>query len=160
MSTGGEVLVAVVIAVGLVGIIVPILPGTILVLGAIGFWCFAVGGPAAWAVGAAAVLAIGAAQLLKYLVPGRQLRSGGVPQTTLLVGAVLGIVGFFVVPVVGLVLGFVAGVYLAELWRARDLRVAASATWLAVKAAGVSIAIELAGGLLAAWAWLAGVVAT
>jgi uncharacterized protein len=32
-------------------------------------------------------------------------------------GALLGIVGFFVVPVVGLVIGFVASIYVAEFSR-------------------------------------------
>ena len=38
MSTGGIVLVALAIAVGLVGIVVPLLPGTLLVFGAIAVW--------------------------------------------------------------------------------------------------------------------------
>jgi uncharacterized protein YqgC (DUF456 family) len=38
VSTGGLVVVAVAIAVGLVGILVPLLPGTLLVLGAIAVW--------------------------------------------------------------------------------------------------------------------------
>ena len=37
-------------------------------------------------------------------------------------GAVLGVIGFFVIPVVGLVVGFVLGVYLAELVHRRDQR--------------------------------------
>ena len=38
MSTGGIVLVALAIAIGLAGIIVPILPGGLLVFGAIAVW--------------------------------------------------------------------------------------------------------------------------
>ena len=38
MSTGGIILVAFAIAVGLVGIVVPLLPGTLLVFGAIAVW--------------------------------------------------------------------------------------------------------------------------
>ena len=45
------------------------------------------------------------------------LRSKGVPSSSLVVGGVLGVVGFFVVPVIGLPLGFVLGIYLAELQR-------------------------------------------
>ena len=39
--TGLEVLVALVIAVGLVGVIVPVLPGSLLVLGAVLVWLLA-----------------------------------------------------------------------------------------------------------------------
>ena len=55
--------------------------------------------------------------VVKYVVPGRRLKAAGVPTSTLLLGAALGVVGFFVIPVVGLLVGFVLGVYLAELRR-------------------------------------------
>ncbi|PRC42449.1 DUF456 domain-containing protein, partial [Mycobacterium sp. ITM-2017-0098] len=48
MSTAGIVLVALAIAVGLVGIIVPVLPGGILVLGAIGVWAYIENTIVAW----------------------------------------------------------------------------------------------------------------
>ena len=54
---------------------------------------------------------------MKYVVPGRRLKENGIPNSTLLLGGVLGVVGFFVIPVVGLLVGFVLGVYLAELNR-------------------------------------------
>ncbi len=67
-------------------------------------------------------------------------------------------VGFFVIPVVGLFLGFVVGVYGAE-----EERLGPQAAWpstkLAVRAVGLSILIELAGALLAAATWLAAVLA-
>ena len=40
MSAGGIILVALAIAVGLAGIVVPVLPGGLLVIGAIGVWAF------------------------------------------------------------------------------------------------------------------------
>nr|WP_284290737.1 DUF456 family protein [Angustibacter aerolatus] len=52
--------------------------------------------------------------MVKYVLPGRRLKDAGVPWWTTLAGVALGVVGFFVVPVVGLLLGFVLGVYLAE----------------------------------------------
>ena len=71
----------------------------------------------------------------------------------------LGIVGFFVIPVVGLLIGFVLGVYLAEL-----RRVGSAAAWPAtvhaLKAVGLSIVIELVASLLAATTWALGVVLT
>ncbi|NHC25120.1 DUF456 domain-containing protein [Nocardioides sp. IC4_145] len=154
-----EVIVAVAIAIGIVGVLVPVLPGTLLVLAAVLVWTVDVGGSTAWIVFAVAtaVLALGA--VVKYAVPGRRLQDAGIPSSTLVVGGVLGFVGFFVVPVVGLLLGFVLGVYLAE-----QRRVGAGAAWPstvhALKAAGLSILIELLAALLAAATWAVGVVVT
>jgi hypothetical protein len=67
------------------------------------------------------------------------------------------VIWFFVVPVVGLVVGFVAGVYASELQRVGTQR-AWGTTKHALRAAGLSVLIELAAGLLAAVTWLAGAV--
>jgi uncharacterized protein YqgC (DUF456 family) len=75
------------------------------------------------------------------------------------IGAVLGVVGFFVIPVFGLVIGFVGGVYLAEFLRCRDQRRAWASTVHAVKGVALSIGVELAGGLVAAVIWVVGVFA-
>ena len=72
----------------------------------------------------------------------------------------LGIVGFFVVPVLGLVLGFVLGVYLAELAKRRDQRLAWASTVHAIKGVALSVGVELAGALLATVVWVAGVLLT
>jgi uncharacterized protein len=154
-----EVLCALVIAVGLVGIVVPVLPGSILVLGAVLLWAWDTGGATAWSLFAVAALLLVAGSVVKYLVPQRRLRTVGVPTSTQLAGAVLGVVGFFVVPVVGLFLGFVLGVYLAEL-----RRIGHPAAWPstvhALKAVGLSILIELVAALAATLVWVGGVVAT
>jgi len=154
-----EVLVAVVIAVGLVGILVPVLPGSVLVLAGILVWAIEVGGGTAGAVFAIATALLVAGSVAKYLVPGRRLKTAGIPASTQWIGAAFGIVGFFVIPVVGLFVGFVLGVYVAE-----RRRVGAAAAWpstkAALRAAGLSILIELAAGVLAALVWVGGVVAT
>ena len=89
----------------------------------------------------------------------RRLQATGVPRSTLFFGAALGIVGFFVVPVIGLVLGFVLGVYLAERHRLSHGE-AWPATVAALKAVGLGILIELGFSVLAAVAWVVGVVVT
>ena len=157
--SGVELLVALAIAVGLVGILVPILPGSILIVGALLAWAWYVGGATAWAVFAVATVILVAGAVVKYLVPNRRLKEVGVPASTQWVGAAVGIVGFFVVPVVGLFIGFVLGVYLAE-YR----RVGGAAAWPstkhALRAVGLSILIELVAGLAATAVWLTGVVVT
>ncbi len=154
-----EALVGLAVLVGLVGIVVPVLPGSVLILGAVLVWSIEDGSATAWAVFAIVTTFLVVGGVVKYAVPGRRLKSTGVPQRTLLLGGALGVVGFFVVPVVGLFLGFVLGVYLAELQR-----VGHDAAWPstkhALKAAGVSVLIELAAGTLAAMTWFAGAVVT
>ena len=160
MSTGGIVLVALVIAVGLVGIVVPLLPGTLLVFGAIAVWAVVENNVTAWVTLGAVAALLAASTLIKYLWPMRRMRAADVSTWSLVAGAVLGIVGFFVIPVVGLVIGFVLGVYLAELANRRDQRLAWTSTKHAVKGVALSVGVELAGALLATVAWVAGVYLT
>jgi uncharacterized protein YqgC (DUF456 family) len=156
--TATTLVAAVLVVLGLAGILVPVLPGLLLVLGGIGVWAFARHDTAGWVVlGLAAVIVV-AGSLAKYLWPGRRLRESGVPWVTLAVGGALGVVGFFVIPVVGLVLGFVLGVYLAE-WQRLGVREQAwPSTRRALAAVGWSILIELATGLLAAAVWVTGLI--
>ncbi|AKS31727.1 DUF456 domain-containing protein [Mycolicibacterium goodii] len=160
MSTAGIALVALAIAVGLIGIVVPVLPGGLLVFGAIAVWAIIERTAAAWVVlGVAAALFL-AAEVIKYLWPVRRMRAAEVSTMSLVAGGVLGIVGFFVIPVVGLVLGFVAGVYLAELGARREHRRAWASTVHALKGVALSMGVELTGALLATIAWVVGVVVT
>lgn len=159
MTTTGLILVAVAIAVGLVGILVPLLPGTLLVWGAIAVWSFMERTTSGWVVLAVVTAILGAALLIKYLLPAKRMRAADVGGATLAIGAVFGVIGFFVIPVAGLPLGFVLGVYVAELVHRRDGRRAWAATVHAVKGVVLSVGVELAGGLLATAVWVAGVLA-
>ncbi|WP_460716374.1 DUF456 domain-containing protein [Nocardioides dilutus] len=156
--TGLELLVALAIAVGMAGILVPILPGSVLILAGILVWAVDVGGATAWVVFAVAAAILVAGGVVKYLVPNRRLRTAGVPSSTQWVGAAVGIVGFFVLPVVGLFVGFVLGVYAAE--RRRVGSQAWPSTKAALRAVGLSIVIELVAGLAATFVWVGGVLAT
>ena len=157
--SGVEIVVAAVIAVGLVGVLVPVLPGSLLVAAAILVWATELGGTTAWIVLAVALALLLLGTVVKYLVPGRRLQRAGVANSTLLAGAALGVVGFFVVPVVGLPLGFVLGIYVAQ-WRRLGHERAWPATVHAVEAVGLGILIELAFAILAAATWAIGVVVT
>lgn len=163
MSTGGVVLIGIVIAVGLIGIVVPLLPGILLVYAAILVWAVlesSAHSVTPWVTLGVVTVLIGATTLIKYMWPMKRMRAADVGTLTLLAGAVLGIVGFFVIPVVGLVIGFVLGVYLAELANRRDQRVAWASTKHALKGVALSVGVELAGALLATAAWLFGVYLT
>jgi uncharacterized protein YqgC (DUF456 family) len=155
----GDALVALVILAAAVGTVVPVMPGGLLALGAIAVWAAVERDAVGWLVLAAATLIVGAGQVVKYVWPGRRLAASGVPPVSIVIGGLLGIVGFFLVPVVGLPLGFVVGVLGAELARSRALAPAWASTVEALKASGLSILVELASVLLAGSAWAAGVLA-
>jgi uncharacterized protein YqgC (DUF456 family) len=144
---------------GLVGVVVPVLPALPLVWGGVLVWALGRQDAAGWATVAVATVIAVVGLVVKYLLPGRRLRASGVPTSSMLAGGVLGVVGFFVVPVVGLVLGFVLGVYLSELHRV-GAGPAWPATKAAVKAVGLSVLIELAAAVLAASVWAVGAAVT
>ncbi|MEZ0163778.1 DUF456 domain-containing protein [Kineococcus sp. LSe6-4] len=159
MGDAGLVVVALAMAVGLVGIVVPVLPGTVLVGLAALAWALGQGG-AAWVWFAGIVVLLAAGQVAMYLLPGRRMTRAGIGKRTLLLGAVLGVVGFFVVPVLGLPLGFVLGVFLGELLAAHGVPDRARRAWrstvVAVKNVGLSVALEGAAALLATTVWVVG----
>jgi uncharacterized protein len=159
MSTVGIVLVALAIAIGLIGVVVPLLPGTLLVFGAIAVWALFERTTTAWVTLGIVAAVLAVTLLIKYLWPMRRMRSADVSTLSLAAGGVLGIIGFFVIPVLGLPLGFVLGVYLAELAHRRSQRLAWASTVHAVKGVALSVGVEMLGGLLATVVWVVAVVA-
>lgn len=153
-------LVALAIAVGIVGIVIPLLPGTLLVFGAIAVWAVIENNPTGWVTLGAATVLLGAAMLIKYTWPMRRMREADVRTWSLVAGGVLGVIGFFVIPVLGLPIGFVLGIYLAELAHRHDQRVAWTSTKHALKGVALSVGVELAGALLATVVWATGVYLT
>src|ERR1700745_2722985 len=112
MSIAGTVLVALAIATGLVGVVVPVLPGTLLVWAAIAVWAVVENTVASWVTLATVTVVLAGTTAVKYAWAMRRMRRADVVTSTLVGGAVIGIVGFFVIPVIGLVIGFVGGIYL------------------------------------------------
>ena len=159
MSDVGLVLVGLAIVVGIVGVVVPVLPGGLLVWAAVAVWAVSVNDALGWSILAVATVAVGSTQVLKYTVPVRRLRDSDVPRESIVVGVIAAIVGFFVIPVVGLFGGFPLGIYLWEWRRLQSGRLAWASTRAAIRNIGLSILIELAGTLVAAGAWLAAVLA-
>ena len=159
MSTLGIVLVAVAIAVGLAGIVVPILPGGLLVFGAIVVWALVERTTVAWVTLAITAALFVTAEVIKYSWPVKRMRAADVRTSILLIGAVCGIIGFFVIPVIGLLIGFVLGVFVAELITRRDAGRAWASTVHALKGVALSVGVELTGALLAAATWAVAVLA-
>jgi uncharacterized protein YqgC (DUF456 family) len=151
--------VAVGILAGLIGTVVVVLPGILIVWGSLLVWSLLADNPYRWVVLVVATALLGASIVLKYLIPGRRLSESGVPGWTLLVAGVAGIVGFFVIPVVGFFLGFVLGLLASETVRLKQMSAAWPATKNALVAVGISVAVELFAGLLMTATWLVAVLA-
>lgn len=160
MPAVDEFVIGAVILVGVVGAAIQIYPGSLIVAAAVAFWGVMAGGTVGWTVAIVAVVAVLVAGVVKYAVAGGHLKRAGVPGRTMLAGGVLGIVGMFVIPVIGLPLGFIAGVYLAEYARLRQRTRAWEASKSALRATGLTILIELAGVAVAVGAWVVGLLLT
>jgi uncharacterized protein YqgC (DUF456 family) len=145
--------VGVAILVGLVGIVLPALPGSAVIAAAVLVWAIDTGGWA-WAVLAAVVALLAAGWTASYLIPGRTVAASGVPRSTFVVAGLAGLVGFFVLPVLGLLVFFPAGLYLMEYRRLRDANAAWASAWLAIRMTALGMLIELGLALLAAATWL------
>jgi uncharacterized protein YqgC (DUF456 family) len=143
--------------VGLVGIVVPVLPGLLLVWLATALWAFEHPNRWAWVVFGLCGVVYAVGVIAQYLVPGRRLKDAGVRTSTLFFAVVLAIVLFFVIPIVGAPIGFVLGVFLVELTRYRERSAAWRATVSALTAVAMSIGIELAAGFVIVLVWLVGV---
>ncbi len=157
--TWTDLAVGIAIVVGIVGIIVPILPGTLVILGAILAWSLETQTATGWIVFSVATTFLVIGSIVKYTVPRTRLKDAGVPGSTMALAAAASVIGFFVIPYVGLFIGFVGGIYLAEL-----RRLGGTAAWPstkhALRAVGFSILIELTAAVLATVTWSIGVVAT
>jgi len=157
VDVGNLVLIGLAMAVGLVGVVIPVIPGLLLVAVAGLGWAILAEGAGPWVVFGfmAVVLAVGT--VAKYVLPSRTLRQAGAPASTLVLGALGGIVGFFVIPVIGLLVGAVAGIYLGELRRLTSSRAAGRSTLATLRAIGIGLLIELLAGVIAVAIWFVSV---
>jgi uncharacterized protein len=154
-------LVALAMAVGVVGTVVPLVPGLALVWGAALAYGllegFGTTGTAAFTLITA--LAVAGA-LAGWVVPTRVAGAAGAARSSILLGAVAAVVGFFAIPVVGLVVGGVAGVYAGELQRTGSGAAAWRATRATLAGFGLAALVQLGIGLAMAATWAAWVLAT
>jgi uncharacterized protein YqgC (DUF456 family) len=91
------------------------------------------------------------------VLTGRKLKEHAIPSRSIVVGLVAGVAGMFIIPVVGLFVGFAAGLLLSEVLRTRNLPTAARSSWAALKATGIGMLAEFGLACLAASAWVIGV---
>lgn len=145
--------------VGVLGIILPVLPGLLFCVAAVLLWATETGGTIAWTTFGVVLALYALGVTLQLLIPGRRMKREGVGGLTLVLGVVGAIIGFFVIPVLGLPVGFVLGIFAAEYLRFRELDRAWTATKSALRGVLHSMGIELTTALLIAITWTVGIVA-
>lgn len=145
------------IAIGIAGTVLPILPGLVLV------WlsCLAYGlvegfGAVGWTAMVVISLLAAAGLVAGIRVPQRAAAAGGIGVRGQVFAAILAVVGFFVIPVVGAPLGFVVGVWLAARTRHGDR--AWAVTRSTVRALVTAAGLQLAAGLGMGVTWAVWVV--
>ena len=154
-----DFLAGVAVLVGLMGIVVPVLPGLALQVLTIGLWAFEESSLEGWVLlGLVVTIAI-ATSIFKYLSPGRRLKQAGIPGWLLFMAVLIASIGLFVVPIVGAPIGFVLTIYLFERSR-RGRDRAWPSTKTALRAVATSIGIELAGGFAIAVVYFGGILLT
>lgn len=143
-----SVLALVLLLVGLVGTVYPVLPGSALNLVTAVAWAWILGSPASWTFGLiAAGLAI-AGMSASAVLTGRRLRRERVTRGPILWGVAGAAVGFFVIPIVGLFVGFAAGLFGSQWARTKDARAALASSVGALKAMGLGMLVEFCCALL------------
>jgi hypothetical protein len=145
------------ILVGLVGIVVVVFPGLLVILGSVALWALVEQSVAGWVALSLAIAIAVTASVLKYLHPGRKLKEIGIPTAHLLAALGVGVIGFFMIPVVGAFIGFVATIYLLQRIGGDGDRARSSAL-ATLGAIALSIGIELVGGFLMAAVWVTAVI--
>ncbi|MET1087830.1 MAG: DUF456 domain-containing protein [Arthrobacter sp.] len=145
------------ILVGVAGTIIPVLPGSFLIGLSLLAWAIWGGaGTAGWVVFAVGMVFVLAGMAASAVLTGRKLKEHRIPSRSVVVGLVAGVAGMFLIPVVGLFVGFAAGLLLSELVRTRDLGTAATTSWAALKATGLGMLAEFGLACLAASTWVIG----
>ncbi|MGA7205136.1 MAG: DUF456 domain-containing protein [Specibacter sp.] len=146
------------IVVGAAGVVIPVLPGSLLIGVALLVWALVVGHPVGWVVFGVGAALVAAGMLSSTLLTGQAMKERKIPGRSVIAGLVLGVVGFLVVPVVGLLLGFALGLFLSEFQRQKAVKPALSSSGAALKATGLGLLAEFGFAALAAGTWSAGVV--
>ncbi|MFE6776211.1 DUF456 domain-containing protein [Streptomyces sp. NPDC057702] len=160
MGAGQLVLAGLVLLFGLVGVVLPGVPGPLLVWAGVLWWSMAEKTTAAWALLAGATGLLLLNQVLRWLLPARGMPGSGVTRRTLLLAACTAAVGFVALPVIGALPGFVIGLYAAERVRLGAHGPALVSTRDALRAIGYAVLVELTLCLLITSAWLATVILT
>ncbi len=139
------------ILVGIVGIIVPILPGMLLVWFTVVIYAWRTGFEIiGWPTLTIVTLIALITGLSNIWLPLLGAKKTGAAKRALFLGVVGAILGTFLIPIplLGTVIGYALGVFLGEFLKQRDVRLAFKASLGGVAGWGISTIVEISGALL------------
>ncbi|MFG2995437.1 DUF456 domain-containing protein [Streptomyces sp. NPDC048340] len=151
-------LVGLVLLLGVLGVLVPGVPGTWLVWAGLMWWALHERSGVAWILLVSATALLLVVQAVKWQLPPRRLRGVGVTPRMAAYAGAGAVLGFVLVPVVGAVPGFVGGIYLCERLRLGTHGEARASVRTVMRAVGTSVLVELFACLLVVGAWVGAVV--
>ncbi|MFG2985205.1 DUF456 domain-containing protein [Streptomyces sp. NPDC048258] len=152
-------LVGLVLLLGVLGVLVPGVPGTWLVWAGLMWWALHVRSAPAWSLLVAATALLLVVQVVKWLLPPRRLRGVGVSRRMVVYAGAGAVLGFVLIPVLGAIPGFVGGIYLCERLRLGTHGEALASVRAVMRAVGTSVLVELFACLMVVGAWLGAVAA-
>lgn len=158
-ATLWTIVAAVVMIVGLAGVAIPALPGLGLIWATAIVYGLLIGfSTVGWSVIAVLTVILVASMVKSVLLPRRTSAASGASGWAQLGGLVGAVIGFFVLNVIGVIVGALTGVMLVELMVKGDLALAWRATVGLAKGLGLSAVIDLGLGLAmiavwSVWAW-------
>lgn len=156
MDTVQVLLIGLLMAIGLGGVVLPFVPGLPIIWGGALLYGFAAGfGGVGWTAIVAITLLGLVGLAASFVLPDRAGAAAGASRSTRLFAGVAGIVGFFVIPVVGFVIGACLGVLLAQYRRTADWDGAVRSTVAVLKGFGIGMVVELVAGVAMVLVWVA-----
>jgi uncharacterized protein YqgC (DUF456 family) len=130
--------------VGLIGTILPILPGILFIWLGVALYAweteFMVISVPLFILISLLTLFAGASD---FWLPYLGAKRSGAAKRAYLLSTIGAIVGSFLLPVVGTIIGFVLGLFLGEYWKRRDTGTAVRVSWAGLKGWGLATLIQL-----------------
>lgn len=152
-------LVGLVLLLGVLGVLVPGVPGTWLVWAGLLWWALHERSALAWSLLVSATALLLVVQVVKWQLPPRRLPAVGVTPRMAAYAGAGALLGFVLIPVLGAVPGFVGGIYLCERLRLGTRGEAWASVRAVMRAVGTSVLVELFACLLVVGAWAGAVAA-
>ncbi len=154
-ETLATVIILFVLLIGLVGTIVPILPGILLMWAGVVVYGFLVGFDTLGIVITIAVTLISAlAFALGLIVPKRAADEAGAARSSQWAAAIGAVIGFFVIPIVGVVVGALVGIALSEYNSKGSWELARGSTIAVAKGFGLSAILQFGCGVAILFVWM------
>jgi len=157
MSPVAEVLIGLIMAVGIVGTLVPVLPGLVLVWLAGLIWTIFDGADTThWIIFSVMTAFFLVGIGLSFYLPAKSAKSDSSPKWTMLISTFFAVIGFFVIPIIGVAIGFIFGVFVCHLIASREFHKTLRTTGKTLKALGLVSLFQFACGIAIATSWALG----